>query len=262
MGNTAISLYENQYALPFGYVYDSYLQEEAAWNMQLEDRRLAMLSHCIVKASDLPAVSGLQQAGEESMGREWRERFQAYRREVIPDETGRSFSFEAVQSDQVLIVKTGTQSDLESWGSLVCRMDEAQVEENLIHLNPGRTEQFQEFHPQEANRLTLEADTATEYRMEDVEVYAVPEEIYYKEYEELIRERSEGGLEIVSASEEKIEGKTTLKKEGVMVFTIPYDTGWKAFVNGTEQEMIPVNIGFMGLVLEAGTYEICLEYMG
>lgn len=262
MGDTSISLYENLYTLPFGYVYDSYLEEETAWNLPMEDRRLAMLSHCMIQTQDLPNISGQLTSGQESMDRAWSERFQEYRRECSLDESGRSLSFAPVQEDQVLIVKTKTQAELESWGSLICMLEEEKIEENLIQLNQGSTEQFQEFHPSEANRLVLEADTATSCRMEEVELYVIPEEIYYKEYESLIRERSRGALEILSAGEEKIEGTTTLEKGGIMVFTIPYDTGWKAYVNGAEQEMLPVNIGFMGLLLEAGTYEICLEYKG
>ena len=262
MGDTSISLYENLYTLPFGYVYDSYLEEESAWALPMEDRRLAMLSHCMIQRQDLPKISGQLTSGQESMDRAWSERFQEYRIDYSLDESGRALSFAPVQEDQVLIVKTETQAELESWGSLICMMEEEKIEENLIQLNQGSTEQFQEFHPSEANRLVLEADAATSCQMKDVELYVIPEEIYYKEYESLIRERSQGALEIVSAGEEKIEGTTTLEKGGIMVFTIPYDTGWKAYVNGAEQEMIPVNIGFMGLLLETGTYEICLEYTG
>jgi uncharacterized membrane protein YfhO len=67
-------------------------------------------------------------------------------------------------------------------------------------------------------------------------------------------------LNITSFSENKIEGTIELEKEKLLFFSIPFDDGWRAYVNGQEKELKLVNIGFMGLMLDEGQHHIVLSY--
>ncbi len=51
-----------------------------------------------------------------------------------------------------------------------------------------------------------------------------------------------------------------LTEDGYLFFPIPYETGWTATVNGTEQTILRADYGFSALKLSAGTYEIRLDY--
>lgn len=46
-----------------------------------------------------------------------------------------------------------------------------------------------------------------------------------------------------------------------MVITIPYDDGWKVYVNGIETKKYPVNGGFIGLAIPSGNNFIEMHYM-
>ena len=68
-------------------------------------------------------------------------------------------------------------------------------------------------------------------------------------------------LTITAHGQNFIEGKISLQEPKLLFFTIPFDFGWEAIVNGKKQTLIKTNIGFTGLMLEAGKYEIKLKYL-
>ncbi len=54
--------------------------------------------------------------------------------------------------------------------------------------------------------------------------------------------------------------KTNLEKENLVFFSIPYDEGWTAYVDGVEAEIEKVNIGFMAVYCAAGEHTIEFKY--
>lgn len=56
------------------------------------------------------------------------------------------------------------------------------------------------------------------------------------------------------------KGSITLSKDKMLFFSMPYDKGWTAKVDGKETALQKVNVGFTGLMLTAGTHEVELIY--
>ncbi len=54
--------------------------------------------------------------------------------------------------------------------------------------------------------------------------------------------------------------KTKLDRKNLVFFSIPYDEGWTAYVNGKEAEIEKVNIGFMAVLCDEGENEIRFVY--
>ncbi len=56
--------------------------------------------------------------------------------------------------------------------------------------------------------------------------------------------------------------RATMKseKETLAFFSIPYDEGWSAYVNGEKVDIEKVNIGFMAVPIKAGSNEIVFKY--
>lgn len=52
----------------------------------------------------------------------------------------------------------------------------------------------------------------------------------------------------------------TLDKDNLVFFSIPYDEGWKAYVNGKEVEIEKVNVGFMAVLAQEGQNTIEFKY--
>lgn len=71
----------------------------------------------------------------------------------------------------------------------------------------------------------------------------------------------ENTFQITSFRDDYIQGRITNQVEGgILFFSIPFDEGWAARVNGMEANIMKVNVGFMGLALGQGDYEIELIY--
>lgn len=57
-----------------------------------------------------------------------------------------------------------------------------------------------------------------------------------------------------------VQGKAKLGQSGFLVTSLPYRQGYKAYVNGTETDVISINQTFAGFPLHKGTYEISIYY--
>lgn len=67
-------------------------------------------------------------------------------------------------------------------------------------------------------------------------------------------------LHIETYSPNHIKGSIDLRGHRVLFFSIPYDRGWSAYIDGAEVALRRVNVGFSGLSLAPGHHEVRLEY--
>ena len=81
--------------------------------------------------------------------------------------------------------------------------------------------------------------------------------------QELYNDLSPGGLNITSYSDECIKGTVTATEERPILFTtIPYDSGWHAYVDGIETTTYTtLEDAFLSIILEPGVHEITLQYI-
>jgi len=67
-------------------------------------------------------------------------------------------------------------------------------------------------------------------------------------------------LTITHFNQNNIAGKITLTQDRLLFFTIPYDKGWQATIDGKPVELQRINIGFTGLMVTSGTHTIELKF--
>ena len=73
--------------------------------------------------------------------------------------------------------------------------------------------------------------------------------------------KTEGNqLRISRFSQNSIAGNIHLDSEKLLLFTIPYDKGWQAEINGRAAPFQKVSFGFMGLVIPPGDHAVELTY--
>ncbi len=80
------------------------------------------------------------------------------------------------------------------------------------------------------------------------------------DYDADTRARRADTLSIAEHTQNRIGGSVTLAQKRLMFFSIPFDRGWTAHVDGKRATLLTVNVGFMGLMLEPGTHTIALEF--
>lgn len=77
-----------------------------------------------------------------------------------------------------------------------------------------------------------------------------------------IQKRKEHVMENLVVGNNSISGSVNCRENKFLFLSVPYSTGWKAFVDGEEVEIIRADIGFMAIMLEkAGTHTVELRYV-
>lgn len=59
----------------------------------------------------------------------------------------------------------------------------------------------------------------------------------------------------------RVTGDIVMNESGILCITIPYSSGWTAYVDGEKQPLLHTNIMFMGLELAEGSHDLELVYV-
>ena len=94
------------------------------------------------------------------------------------------------------------------------------------------------------------------YSISDMEVICLPMETIGTQVDAL----KDTVLENVDISANKITGIINAEKDMLLCFSIPYNGGWKAYIDNTEVEMLNVNTMYSGIYLTNGEHTIELRY--
>lgn len=81
-----------------------------------------------------------------------------------------------------------------------------------------------------------------------------------EKYEQSIAKLKQTELNVKEIGNDYLKGSINNRKSGILQISTSYSSGWKAYVDGKETEVINVNTGFIGIPLEEGTHEIYFVY--
>jgi uncharacterized membrane protein YfhO len=79
-------------------------------------------------------------------------------------------------------------------------------------------------------------------------------------YDADTRARRQDTLEIREHTQNRITGTIAVAGPRILFFSIPFDRGWGARVDGSPTTLLSLNVGFMGLILEPGRHTVELEF--
>jgi len=94
---------------------------------------------------------------------------------------------------------------------------------------------------------------------------SIPENYEHKHYTASVNDSTRQHLNITQHNNNTIKGtidlSATEQAKTMLYFSIPYDMGWQATVNGQSQPLHLINVGMMGLLLDKGKHEIELSFV-
>lgn len=250
-----MKIYENIYALPFGYTYDEYITEENAGYFNVMDRRSLMLERCVINGEETDKIEGgiRENNNFDVFLNKWKD----YRRSC--DIEDNMISFKSIEEREIAVLHFKTRTQDTSWGNGYYMQGNV-VNGRFDILISGEKEHYLECMIEGTDHIIIQTDASQRYEITEAEIYVIPKEEYFADYIRLTEDRQTDGFVVNSLEEERITGRALMEKDGIMLFTIPYAEGWTAYVNGEERELIHANIAFMGLELKRGEYDIVLEY--
>lgn len=103
--------------------------------------------------------------------------------------------------------------------------------------------------------------TVGKYTLENIVVTTSAEKIQDTDYVMGLQQLQASGLQVSSHSQKKIVGDIYAEHDGILVFTIPFDNGWRISVDGQPQRTELVDVGMTGIRLQAGKHRIEAEYV-
>lgn len=71
---------------------------------------------------------------------------------------------------------------------------------------------------------------------------------------------SEGGLTLTACSDTHLEGTMMCQRDGLCYFSIPYEAGWSASVDGAAVETVAIDGGMLAVPVSVGSHTIVLNY--
>ena len=106
--------------------------------------------------------------------------------------------------------------------------------------------------------LYLSSSGYTSYAVDDIKFAYYDDDALTEAYNTL----SQGGMQVTSFSDTRIEGTVTATEDRPLLFTsIPYEKGWQAYVDGVPSKIfVTVDDTFCTLVLSPGKHDIVFTY--
>jgi uncharacterized membrane protein YfhO len=77
---------------------------------------------------------------------------------------------------------------------------------------------------------------------------------------EVVAARRKAALELTLFQQTRIEGKVVLERKSVLVVQTPFDRGWHALQDDRAAAVLKVDVGLLGVALDAGEHKVELSY--
>ena len=103
-------------------------------------------------------------------------------------------------------------------------------------------------------------DAARFARFTELQPASLAEPYVISEYDADTRARRQDTLVIREHGQNRLAGTIAVARPRIVFFSIPFDRGWKARVDGSTATLLSLNVGFMGLIVEPGRHTIELEF--
>lgn len=270
------SIYENQYTLPLGYTYDTVTSESDAEELSAaEKQELTMLS-AIVEDDTMADNQNLTEVDSDSLPL-----------------TARKLPIKKIKAGGGVTIKDGVITIPEGGGTIRFTFDGEPNSETYLSLKgdlyfpKDAAEHFlptqvkakdvsyqyrfridsystkQEeylfnlgYHEDSIGQCTLKFKDKGTIRFDEFAVYSQNMDTY-PERAEALREHS---LENVKVDTNTVTGDITVDTDQMLVISLPYQSGWTAWVDGEKADIQKVNYQYMGLNLTPGTHSIRLHY--
>lgn len=259
------SIYENTYALPWGYTYDNAISYEEMNKLNGLQKQEAMLQ---AVALDTPLNSAAKLAFDtQTIPFKAVYKDCAYKKGILTVKKKNAsirllFSLPGEAEGYLRIAGLGVvgSNPNESQVLVTCgdviRKSAVRSKVNWYYNGESNYLFNLGYSNAERRELTITFPAAGAFTLEDIKLYALPMANYQKHVEALRTEP----LENIEWSANKLTGTVDISKDKILCVSVPYSKGWSATVDGKEAKILRGNYMFMCLPLTAGHHNIELRY--
>ena len=263
-------VYENQYALPLGYCYDSYITRETWESLDAVQKQELQLEAAYVDGDVDGAAQYIDQTSDYSIpyllecsGNEITETESGF----ITTETNATavISFKGEENTETYLCLEGLTFEetpkilkdsaygmgeltVESLANIKKTLGCSSKQNNYI-INVGYMEE-------PLTSITITFQKCGEYTIENLRVYSVPMDSYAEKIGALQRNT----LQNIQLGTDAVRGELTIDTPKLLCMAIPYSLGWKALVDGEETPVMVTNERYLGISVPGGSHTIEFHY--
>lgn len=268
------SVYENKYALPIAYAFDSYItREDFEGYSSLEKQQVLMQtavledsSSAITKNEDISTdvrkidyqITDSQNAQitENSLSSELNDSSITLSADVPAncEIYVRIGGIEVTNPDYAII--NVSRDNKESGYHVNKNSAITNIKNNWPVIRSGVTYNLG-IGGEGENEFKIKFKTKSEFTYETLEILAVP---FGEKYEEQAKKLQSNSLQNSYVSGNKITGDITLDKESLLQFSVPYSTGFKAYIDGKETDVLQSDVMYTSIIVPKGSHKIELKY--
>ncbi len=271
--HTAHTLFKNQYALPFGYTYTSYLTREDYDKLSALEKQQAILQSAVVE-EETPALTTTLAKGEPKLN-------------LIPVdwEVGKSKNvklkdncFHVKKKNATIELKFQGVPDCETYfwlrglhyenggsdtsitmfgnGGGVKSSDVYQ-ENTLYYFERGGYTYNLGYSKKGMKKCTITFEQVGDYRADDIQIVCLPMRDYVRDVTTLGEVVLEDARETPSGG---MTGHIEVTDSRLLCLSVPWSSGWRLYLNGEKTPLMHLNGMYMGVLLAPGSYDVELRY--
>ncbi|MCR5526998.1 MAG: YfhO family protein [Lachnospiraceae bacterium] len=293
-----VSVYVNENALPLGYTYDKWTSLDDYNKMTLAERQEAMLNGVVVENSTLEKTENTFESHSILKEIESNENVEVKDGKIYVKKDGTSAVLKVDQdfdNSELYLVLTGlnfngaskrSQYTDEEWAELspiekvrVKASDKKADIDNSANIAFTYGDRYASINymnhvniyycgqddyiinmgyikEDSSDQMRISFNKAGVYDFSSIDVVAQPMDSLSSKVAKLDEEH----LENVKVGTNEITGNISVSKDKMLVVSVPYSTGWTAYVDGKEIEIKQANSLFMALELTKGDHDIKFVY--
>jgi len=265
-------MYLNQNALPFGYTYEKAISYDDWYKMSQIEREEALLSYIVIDTDRSEQIK--QECVKVNYEIIPQENVRLAENTVFVEKDGSSIVIktDGLPNTQTYLsvskIRYDDEEDYFSGDVLTDAIMTLQTDEGMENVIEYHTNDYQFYNARDSfsaflgnsssgvKEIKVTFSRKGTYTFEDLYVSCLPAGSYKTKTEQL----KKVCLKDYEFGVNKIFGKIDTDAERYLLLSIPYSSGWKAFVDGNESTLYKANESYMALKVSKGAHTIELRY--
>ena len=268
--NTDVIL-ENEYALPLGYTYDSYMLADQYEELGGIEKQEAQLQAVLL--DEAPSLSGVGQADIITAARQIPATISEMKDltwddgKLVVKKNGATatLTFEGMPDSETYLrmVNLDLTDGYSTRQLTLSAATETTVAKAAfqadahVYATGMKTQLLNLGYSEDGyTTCTITFPAKGTYILDDMQIWCQPMEHYGEQIDSLREEP----LENIQTNWRGLTGTISLSRDKILCLSIPYSDGWTAYVDGKKTDILQANTAFMGIELSAGDHVIELKY--
>lgn len=262
---------ENEYALPLGYTYDSYLPHDEYEKLSGPEKQEALMQAVMLGEGQSP--NSIPEASIDLLSQKipveitnvdgvtWNDRTL----KVTEENATMELAFQGFPNAntylRIVNLDLTAGSSTRRWTLTASTPSLATVAafdaDGWIYSHGIKTQLLDLGYSEEGcTTCTITFPSKGTFILDDLQIWCQPMD-HYGDQVNALREEI---LENVETNWHGLTGDIAVSKDKILCLSIPYDNGWSAYVDGQKVEVLQANTAFMAVELEAGDHHVELKY--